>query len=110
MKKLLLATVTLAALMSITPALAGNAMDKGVAAAAVYTKYCDATAIPSKIERMLDVYVSTRGAQVLEEMIEIRDQFSSIPDVSEETAAKMWCALMKPEIAKFVRGTLTSSR
>jgi hypothetical protein len=107
MKTLVTVLATLAAFC--TPALAGNAMDKGVAAAAVYTKYCDAKAIPPKLEQMLDVYVSTRAQQVLDEMSHINDFFGTASG-DEQADIKMWCIFMKPEIAKFVRGTLTSSR
>jgi hypothetical protein len=100
MKKLVTTAAALVALCS--PALAGSLMDKGVAAAAVYGKYCDANAIPPKIERVLDVYVQNRFQHVLEEMSKINDLFGTMSG-DEQTDIKMWCTLMKPEIAKFVR-------
>jgi hypothetical protein len=101
MTRLLLCTATILALTA-PAALAGNALDKGVAAAAVYTKYCDAKAIPPKVERVLDAYVRTRFEQVLDEMSQINDLFGTMSG-DEKADIAMWCTLMKPEIAKFVR-------
>jgi hypothetical protein len=102
MRKLLTTVAVLATFCA--PAVAGNSVDKGVATTAIYAKYCDEKAVSPKFERMLDAYLKTRFQQVEAEIEAIMAQFAAIPNLDEVTAMNIWCDLMKPEVARILRG------